>query len=231
MQVIKEKELEKLKTIVKHFKKASSEVINETIREYIKIEDDKIKMTDGTFLLEIPNFLGLENQYINIRSFLKKGELNSKYDHRYPDFEVVKRIYENPYRIEINIKEFINKVKIDIRKPQIGISMILRIVNQNLFVYLIGDLPEMKKYRKLACLKINNPNNINARLNLDPVKVKNIFNIFLQVKSKKLIIEFSAFNIADWKDDIKLEKWTWEPVNLKTENSFGLLMQRKRNAT
>ena len=226
MITTKEKELQGLKTIVKYFQVARSLREGYEIPKYIKVEKDKIKMTDSTFLVELPNNFGLKEQYIEIDSFLEKGDLDHQFEYGYPDFNNVIKVYGESFKFELDIKEFLRKIDIRYKKPDIGIDMVLRIIKNKLYVYL-RFRGYRCKYRKLGIITLNNSVNINSRLMVDPVKFLNILKIFKIVGSKKLEVKFKAFTIREWKNNSLRREWDSRyPVELKTENCYSLIMQR-----
>jgi hypothetical protein len=223
----KEKELQELKSIVKHFQVARSLREGYEVPKYIKIEKNRIKMTDSTFLVELPNNFGLKEQYIEIDSFLKRNEIDHKYEHVYPNFEEVKINFENPYKFKLDIKEFLKKIRVNYRKPESNIDMVFRIVKGRLYVYLrFRDYDY--EYKKLGSIKISDFTNTNARLILDPVKIINLFRIFEKLGANKIDIEFKSFHIREWKNRQSYREWVSKyPVKLTSDNIYSLIMQRE----
>jgi hypothetical protein len=228
----KEKELQELKSIVKHFQVARSLRKNYEVPKYIKIEKDKIKMTDGTFLVELPNNFGFKEQYIEIDSFLKNGTTDHRYESIYPNFEVVKIKFENPYKFKLDIKEFLKKIKINYKRVESGIDMVFRIVGGYLYVYLrfaeyFFRHSYKYEYKKLGVIKINDLTNTNARLMLDPVKVVNLFKIFEKAGARWVDVEFKSFHIREWSNRESYREWIRNyPIKLTSENIYSLIMQR-----
>jgi len=226
MITTKEKELQGLKTIVKYFQVARSLREGYEIPKYIKVEKDKIKMTDSTFLVELPNNFGLKEQYIEIDSFLERNEMNHKYERVYPNFEEVKINFENSYKFKLDIKEFLKKIRINYRKPESNIDMVFRIVKGRLYVYLRFRNYDYE-YKKLGSIKISDFTNTNARLILDPVKIVNLFRIFEKAEVKEIDVEFKSFHIREWKNKESYREWIRKyPVKLTSENIYSLIMQR-----
>jgi hypothetical protein len=237
-------ELSKLEKVLKYFRDASTETksyekvhrstfVHETIPlcNVVKVEENIIKMTDRIFLLELPNDYGLKDQFINVNSFLKNGDMDHQYEYNYPDFNSVKRVYENSCKIDFEIKEFFKNINIRYRNQNNKLDLILRIIKDNLYVYIRDRRWSYSKdqwvYEKLGVIKVNNLSNINSRLMFDPVKFVNILKIFREYESKRVELEFNHFDIKNIRvHDGHYDFWVNEPITLRTENCFGMIMQR-----
>jgi hypothetical protein len=237
-------ELSKLEKVLKCFRDASTETksyekvhrsnfVHETIPlcNVVKVEGNIIKMTDRIFLLELPNDYGLKDQFINVNSFLKNGEMDYQYEYNYPDFDSVKRVYENSCKIDFEIKEFLKNVSIRHRTANNKLDLVLRIIKNNLYIYIRdrrwGYSKNQWVYEKLGVIKVNNPSNINSRLMFDPAKFVNILKIFKEYGSQKVELEFNHFNIKNIRVYGRdYYSWANEPITIRTENCFGMIMQR-----